>query len=142
MATGARSGRRSTRAHFMADGTRPEMEDAANYHDPDPLVHRPPQGLQTWSDLVRPGQWSAARPGARPDLVSGSRVSRTRICHDSGWGGFFRWVSTRCVRLVREWWLCGLPNLLLAGRPGQSTPLGRRRRRFARRYPLGYTMFY
>ena len=41
-----------TNAHFMADGTRPEMEDAANYHDLDPLVHRPPQGLQTWSDLV------------------------------------------------------------------------------------------
>ena len=35
----------------------------------------------------------------------------------SGWGGFFRWVRARCVRLVREWWLCGLPNLLPAGRP-------------------------
>eukprot|EP00450_Noctiluca_scintillans_P001658 CAMPEP_0194486528 /NCGR_PEP_ID=MMETSP0253-20130528/7139_1 /TAXON_ID=2966 /ORGANISM="Noctiluca scintillans" /LENGTH=175 /DNA_ID=CAMNT_0039326623 /DNA_START=42 /DNA_END=569 /DNA_ORIENTATION=+ len=41
------------RAHLNPDGTRPELEDGENYHDPDPLDHVPAQNLvkergQTW----------------------------------------------------------------------------------------------
>merc|ERR1719401_3362156 len=34
------------RAHLNPDGTRPEEEDAENYHDPDPLDYVPAQNLK------------------------------------------------------------------------------------------------
>merc|ERR1712217_638641 len=41
------------RAHLNPDGTRPEAEDAEDYHDPDPMDHTPKMNLikergQTW----------------------------------------------------------------------------------------------
>merc|ERR1719326_2400754 len=41
------------RAHLNPDGTRPEAEDAEDYHDPDPMDHAPKMKLvkergQTW----------------------------------------------------------------------------------------------
>ena len=33
------------RAHLNPDGTRPELEDGENYHDPDPLDHVPAQNI-------------------------------------------------------------------------------------------------
>merc|ERR1719350_975715 len=33
------------RGHLLADGTRPEAEDAEGYHDADPMDHVPPQNI-------------------------------------------------------------------------------------------------
>merc|ERR1719401_2455676 len=35
------------RGHLNPDGTRPEMEDAEDYHDPDPIEHTPKQLIFT-----------------------------------------------------------------------------------------------
>merc|ERR1712216_993441 len=54
------------RGHLLADGTRPEAEDAEGYHDPDPLAHRPPMNLvkERGQTFVKGKDWNGGSTAA------------------------------------------------------------------------------
>merc|ERR1719346_190059 len=51
------------RAHLNPDGTRPEAEDAEDYHDPDPIDHQPKPAGELWEDIpqVNVPYWHRSR---------------------------------------------------------------------------------